>query len=135
MWQSKPILILFQQKNTETVDKTEKSQTSKKTVPNSQKTDTLNSIDKSRSTPRTNLSNKGTKIENPTEIDILKDNENVSLLSEQVHDLESVTPDNVCIPCKNKIKKTPDTSVKRKEPIVEPVNPSKISKYDTVTDV
>ena len=44
------------------------------------KPDTLNSIDKSSYTPRTNLSNKITGIKKPTEIDILKDNDNVSFL-------------------------------------------------------
>ena len=52
--------------NIDTVNRTEKSQTSTETVNTSKnnKTDTLNSIDKSRSTTRTNLSNKITRIEN-----------------------------------------------------------------------
>ena len=50
-------------------------------------TDKPNSIDKSRSTPRTNLSNKCTRIEKPTETE------------------------NLYINHKNKIKKTPDSSV------------------------
>ena len=59
-------------KNIDTVNKTEKSQTSQKTVPTSKnKLDTLNSIYKSRSIQRTNLSNKSTRIEKPTEIYIL----------------------------------------------------------------
>ena len=53
--------------NTDTVNRTEKSQTPQKTFPASpKKPDTLNSIDKSRFTPRTNLSNKSTIIEKPT---------------------------------------------------------------------
>ena len=75
------------------------------------KSNTLNSIYKARSTPRTNLSNKITIIEKPTEIDILKDNENVSLSSGQGDDLASITPDHLHISRKNKIKKTPDTLV------------------------
>ena len=90
---------------------------------------------KSRSTPRTNLSNKSTRIEIPTVIDIHKDNGNVSLLSEQGDDLASVTPDNLCIPRKNKRKKITKTSFILKEPIGEPVNPRKRTKEDTVTDV
>ena len=75
------------------------------------KSNTLNSIYKARSTPRTNLSNKITIIEKPTEIDILKDNENVSLSSGQGDDLASITQDHLHISRKNKIKKTPDTLV------------------------
>ena len=109
----------------------------KKTVPTfkTNKPDTLNSIDKSRSTRRTNWSNKSNRIENPIEIDILKDSLKDSLLSRQGDDLASVIPENLHIPRKNKRSKTTDTSVIRKEPIVEPVNPRKISKEDAVTDV
>ena len=56
-------------------------------------------------------------------------------MSVQGDDLASTSPDNLRITCKNKRKKTPDTSVIRKEPIVVPVNPSKKSKEDTITDV
>ena len=56
-------------------------------------------------------------------------------MSVQGDDLASTSPDNLRIPCKNKRKKTPDTSVIRKEPIVVPVNPSKKAKEDTITDV
>ena len=56
-------------------------------------------------------------------------------MSGQGDDLASVTPENLHIPRKNKRKKTTDTSVIRKEPIGEPVNPRKISKEDAVTDV
>ena len=67
-------------KKTDTFDKIEKSQTSKKPSlpPRKNKSDTLNSIDKSRYTPRTNLSNKSTRIKKPTQIEILKDNKYVS---------------------------------------------------------
>ena len=57
------------------------------------------------------LSNKSTRIETPTEIDSLKENENVSLLSGYGDDLASVTLDNIYITRKNKRKKTPETSV------------------------
>ena len=36
--------------------------------------------------------------------------------------LSSVTTDTLCITCKNKRKKTPDTSIIRKQPIKKPVN-------------
>ena len=49
--------------------------------------------------------------------------------------LSSVTQDILCIPCKNKINKTPDTSIIRKEPIQEPVNPRKRAIGITLTDV
>ena len=49
--------------------------------------------------------------------------------------LSSVSPDIICIPRNNKIKKTPDTLITRKQPITEPVNPSKRSKENTLTDV
>ena len=64
MWWRKPTPLLFHKKRNYTVNKTDKSQTSKITVPTSikDKPDTLNSIDKSRSTQRTNLSNKSTRI-------------------------------------------------------------------------
>ena len=56
--------------NIDTFDKREKSQTLKKTFPKSKtnKPNTLNSIDKPRSTQRTHLSNKSTSIEKPTKI-------------------------------------------------------------------
>ena len=54
-------------------------------------------MDKSRSTPRNNLYNKSTRIEKPSEIDIHRENENVSLLSGQGYDLLSVTQDNLLI--------------------------------------
>ena len=49
--------------------------------------------------------------------------------------LSSETPDTLRIPRKNKRKKNPDTSVIRKQPIQEPVNPRKREKYNTLTDV
>ena len=42
-------------------------------------TDTKNTVNKSRSIPITNLSNKSTRIENPSEIDISEDNLTVSV--------------------------------------------------------
>ena len=49
--------------------------------------------------------------------------------------LPSVTPDILCVPRKNKINKTPDTFIVRKEVIKEPVNPRKMAKEITLTDV
>ena len=74
---------------------------------------------------RTSLSNKSTRIENPSEIDIWKENLSVSVLSGHGESLSSVTPDTLCIPRKNKRKKNPDTLIIRKQPIKEPVNPTK----------
>ena len=125
---------ISEKNNIDAVKKTEKSQASNKTVdtPRRNKTDKVKPIDKSRSTkrtdtkntvnrsryiPRTNLSNKITRIENPSEIDICKDNLSVSILSGHGESLSSVTPDTLCIPRKNKINEITDTSIIRKQPI------------------
>ena len=42
--------------------------------------------------------------------------------------LSSETPDTLCIPCKNKWKKDPDTSIIRKRPTKEPVHQNKKGK-------
>ena len=76
-----------------------------------QRTDTENTVDKSSTIPRTNLSNKSTRIENPSEIDIHRDNLILSVLSGHGENLSSVTPDTLRITCKNKRKKTSDTSI------------------------
>ena len=122
--------LISSKKKIDIVVKTDKSQTSKGTVDTSKnnKTDTLNTIYKSRPTPRTNLSNKSTKIENPSEIDMHRDNLIVSVLSGQGESLSSATPDNLRIPRKNKGKKTPENSVIRKEPILYKANPRKRAK-------
>ena len=65
------------------------------------KPDTLNSIGQSRSTKRTNLSNKITTIKTPTEADIVKDNKDFSDFSRQGDDLVDITSDNLRIPHKN----------------------------------
>ena len=89
-----------EKKKIDTVKKTEKSQASKKTVDTSKRnkndtiktihksesnqiTDTVNTVDKSRSIPGTNLSYISTRIEKPTEIDIVKYNKDLSDLSLQ----------------------------------------------------
>ena len=69
------------------------------------KTDIVNTVDKSRSIPGTNLSNKSTRIGKPTEIDIVKDNKDISNLSLLVYYLTCIPPDILCITCKNKRKK------------------------------
>ena len=56
-------------------------------------------------------------------------------MSGQGKSLASLTPNNISIPCKNKIKKNPDTSVIRKEPIGDIFNPRKMAKEDNVTYV
>ena len=56
-------------------------------------------------------------------------------MSRQGESLSNVTPYKICIPRKNKRKKTPDSSAIRKEHIRDTVNPRKISQEDTVTDV
>ena len=56
-------------------------------------------------------------------------------MSRQGVNLASVTPDNICIPRKNKRKKTPASSVIRKVPIRDIANLRKISQEDNVTDV
>ena len=84
MWLRKPIHLLYKQKkNIDTVKKTEESQTSKETVVTSKtnKTDSLNTIDKSMSYPRTNQSNKKIHIGKTPEINIDKYNKYVSDLS------------------------------------------------------
>ena len=115
LWKCTPISDFFFDK----VNKTEKSKSSNKIVdtPRSNKTDKVKSIDKSRCTqitdtentvnksrsiPRTNLSNKSTRIEKPSEIDIHRDNLSVSVLSGHGEILSSVTPDQQNIPRKNK---------------------------------
>ena len=56
-------------------------------------------------------------------------------MSGKGYDLQSVTPDNLCIPRKIKENKTSDSLVIRKKYIGDTVNPRKRSKDDTVTDV
>ena len=100
MWRN-PSLILFQkERKIDTVRKKEKSQASNKTVDTSkrnktdtvkslnksrstQRTDTENTVDKSRSIPRSNYYNKITRIEKPSEININEYNVSVSVLSVQ----------------------------------------------------
>ena len=124
MWCKEPSLILIQKKNWHSKKK-EKSQAPNKTVDTSksnkndtvkekyksrstQRTDTFNTVDKSRSVPVTNLSNISTRIEKPIEIDIVKDNTNLSDFYLQGDYLEGITPDILFITRINKIKKTPD---------------------------
>ena len=63
-----------------------------------------------------------------TEIDIVKNNKYLSGFSIHEDDLAGITPDILCIPRQNKIIKTPDTLIIRKEHIQEPVNPRKRAK-------
>ena len=56
-------------------------------------------------------------------------------MSGQWEILSSVTPDIIFIPWKNKIKKTLDNSIIRKQPVKESVNPRKREKQINLTDV
>ena len=87
--------------------------------------DTVEKADKSRSIPVNNLSNKCTQIEKLSEINTHRYNKNVSDFFRQGKSLASVTPDNIRIPSKNKKKKTPESLVIRKEPIITTVNSRK----------
>ena len=121
-------------KKIDRVNKIEKSQASKETVDtpksnktdkfksidqsrSNQRTDTENTVDKSGSIPRTNLSNKSTRIENPSEIDIHRDDLSVSVLSGQGEFFSSVSTDILRIPRKDKRKKIPYTYIIRKQTI------------------
>ena len=72
-------------------------------------------MDKSRSIPRSDYSTKSTRIEKPSELHIHKNSLSFTGLSGKVESLSSETPDTLRIPRKNKIKKTPDTSIIRKK--------------------
>ena len=74
MWLSKPTHLLYHPKRKPTQSTKNRNHKHPRKKYILRKTDTLNSIDKSRSTTRTNLSNKSTSIENPSEIDIHRDN-------------------------------------------------------------
>ena len=95
----------------------------------------MNTVNKSRSISRTSLSNKSTRIEELTEIYIFKNNSILSVFSGKGESLSSVTSDQQLIPCKNARNKTSDTLIMRKDPIQEPVNPSKRAKEDNIPDV
>ena len=56
-------------------------------------------------------------------------------MSGQGNFLSSVTPYNLLISRKNKIKKTPEDSIIRRQHIQEPVNPRKRAKENTLTEV
>ena len=106
---------ISEKKNINTFNKTDKSQASNKTVDTSKsnKTETFKSIDKSRSTQisdtlntadksgsiiGTNLSNISTRIVKPTEIYIVKDNNDLYGLSLHGDNLAGITPDIIFIP-------------------------------------
>ena len=85
-------------------NKTEKVKTIDKSR-STQRTDTESTVDKSWYIPRTNVYHKSTRIGKTSEIDIHKDNLCVSVLSGQGESLSSVSPDILRIPSKNKRKK------------------------------
>ena len=121
---------ISEKRKMDTVNKTEKSQASNKTVDTHKikNTDTVKSFDKKRSTQITDAVNTvyksrsiqgtyffyiSTRIEKPTEIDIVKDNTDPSNLSLPGDDLAGITPYILCIPRNNKIKTTTYTSIRR----------------------
>ena len=55
-------------------------------------------------------------------------------MSGQGDNLAGISPDNIRITRKNKIKKNLDISIIRKETIIEPVKPRKRAKEDTLND-
>ena len=74
-----------------------------------QRTDTENTVikeNKSTYISTTSLFGKSTKIEKSSEIDISNYVLSISYLSGHWESLLSVTPDQQCIPCMNKVKKT-----------------------------
>ena len=91
--------IASTKKKIDTVDKTEKPQKFPEVVVTSKnkKNYTVDKADNSKSIPVTNISNKSNQIENPSEIDIHRENWSVSVLSVQGESLSSVTPDQPCI--------------------------------------
>ena len=85
-----------------------------------QRTDTENTVnkeDKSRSISKIILSQKITRIEKTSEIDISNDDLSISVLSVHRESLSNVTPYQQHIPRNNKIKKTSDTLITTKETI------------------
>ena len=98
---------ISEKKKIDTVYKTYKSQISKETVDISKnnKTDTLNTIDRSRSTPRTNLSNKIARIIKNLRNRYSRVQFKCFYFSVKGEILASVAPDNNTIPCKNKERK------------------------------
>ena len=69
------------------------------------KENTFNKVNKSGYNSRTSLSNKITKIEKLSEIDISNDDLSISVLSGYWEILSSITPYQQRIPCNNKINK------------------------------
>ena len=98
------------------------------------KNDTVDKADKSKYIQVTDTSNERTQIEKPSEIDIHRGNLIVSVFYVQREILPSVKPYQQHIPHKNNRNKTPVSSVLRKEPIGDTVNPRKLSQEDTVND-
>ena len=66
---------------------------------------TVDTVNKSRSVSGNSLSNKSTRTEKPTYIDICKHSSNISVFSRHGEILSNVTPDQQHITRKNKIKK------------------------------
>ena len=101
---------ISEKKKIDTVNKTEKTQIPKIQSLPQKKHDTLTSIYNSMYAKRINLSNISIRIEKPTEIDIFKENKDISNLYVQGDDLAGITLDILHIPRKNK-RKTPYNSI------------------------
>ena len=82
--------------------------------PKTIKNDIVDKADKSGSIQVTNISNKSTQIEKSSEIDIQRDNLSVSVINGQGESLAGVIQDQICIPHRNKRKKTLASSSLRK---------------------
>ena len=160
LWRN-PSLLLFQQKRKltqSTKERKHKPPIKQQIHPKRNKNDTVKSIDKSRSTqidntenteyksrsiPISNYSNRSTRIEKLSEINIHKDNLSISGSSVQVESLVSRTPDTppVLLAIAKK-KKTPYTPVIRKTPFyientntIENRNKVHTTKWRTIYEV
>ena len=90
--------------------------------------DTVKSVNKTNSISSASLSDKRTKIEKLKEIYIRKENPSLSGMSVHGEIVSSVTPDKQRIPSRNKRKNTEDISIRGKDIIQVPDNPSKRAK-------
>ena len=90
--------------------------------------DTVQTLNKSRSISSAIVSDKSINIEQPKEIDFRSDSTSLSGMSGPGESVTSEFLYKKRILRKNKIKKTLDTSIKGKESIQEPENPSKRAK-------
>ena len=95
------ILIIFDSFNGSKINKNDTVKTIGKSR-STQRSDTVNTVDKYVYIPGNILSNISTRIENPTEIYIVKENKNIFDFSLQGDDLSGIAPYILRIPRKNK---------------------------------